>query len=169
MADGSYSGDLELAQRAWELFHAKKNPPKNISLKGKARDWPRSWGFGGQAVTVYYSSDKWKENGDYINYYHDHGGGIGLWLPSGDESWLQQKTLPLRKFPQAVSVLGYFLGVDYERAGGKKLFRATPEDGEELLCCFPDRKHLVVVHPNRGAAALIFGPGLIVEARGVVG
>ena len=162
--------DYALAQKAWEIFHAKTpEPSKDIRLQGKARNWPTKWGYCGKVHTIYYSSDKWEEDGNYINYYHDHGKGIGCWLPKGSEPWLTSKRMPIKKFPQSVSVLGYCLGWDYERPDEKGLFRAEQETGDELLCCFPNRKSLVVVSPRQGAVALVSGPGLVVEARGIVG
>lgn len=162
--------DIERARQAWELFHDKPpRPAKDIHLHGAARDWPKKWGFGGKMKTVYYASDKWEKDGDFINYYHDHGKGVGFWMPKGEEPWLGSKRMPVRSFPESVAVLGYCLGWDYQRVGTDRMFRAAPEDGEELLCSFPDRKRLIVVHPERGVVALISGPGLIVEARGIVG
>lgn len=164
------TAELAQAREVWELFHDKApTPAEDIHLKGAARQWPSSWGYGGEMETVYYASDKWEPDGDFINYYHDHGKGIGFWMPQGEESWLGSKRLPVRGLPESVAVLGYCLGWDYKRVGTDRMFRATPDDGEELLCSFPNRKHLIVVHPSRGVVALISGPGLVVEARGIVG
>jgi hypothetical protein len=162
--------DYAMAQKAWEMFHAKKaKPAEDIHLKGKARDWPTQWGYSGTVKTIYYASDKWEKDGDYLNYYHDHGKGIGCWLPKGTEPWLTSKQLPFQGYPEALTVLGYCLGWDYQRPGSSQMFRAEQETGDELLCSFPNRKTLAVVSPRQGAVALVGGPGLIVEARGIVG
>ena len=162
--------EYELAQRAWEIFHSKKpTAARDIKLKGKAREWPKQWGYSGKVKTIYYASDKWEKDGEYVNYYHDHGKGIGCWMPAGTESWLTKQRLPVKEFPQSVSVLGYCLGWDYTRPKGSKMYRAKQETGDELLCCFPNRKTLVVVSPRQGVVALVSGPGLVVEARGIVG
>lgn len=166
MADREY----EMAQRAWEIFHAKEpTSARDINLEGRARDWPKKWGYCGKVSTIYYASDKWEKDGDYVNYYHDHGQGIGCWMPAGTEPWLGSKKMPVRSFPQSVSVLGYCLGWDYARPGEPGMFRASQETGDEMLCCFPNRKTLVVVSPSQGVVALVSGPGLVVEARGIVG
>jgi len=164
------AADLKRARAVWKLFHAKEpTPAKDVHLSGKASEWPTRWGYCGRVKTIYYASDKWEDDGDYVNYYHDHGKGIGCWLPAGAESWLTSQRLPVKKFPQSVSVLGYCLGWDYQRAGGNRMYRAEPETGDELLCSFPNRKTLVVASPRQGVVALVSGPGLVVEARGIVG
>jgi len=162
----SYSKDTELSRKAWTIFHDKEEPPKDIKVTGKASEWPTKWQFAGNLDTIYYASDKWKADGDYLNYYHDTG--AQLWLPQGSESFLTNaKKCPVKKFPQAMAVLGYCLGVDFRRASDYRFVRAQPED--ELLCAFPNRKFLAVVHPRRGVVALASGRRLDVRAEGIVG
>jgi len=163
----TYSKDRAKAQRAWELFHAKSNPTKDFQLSGKASQWPTSWGYAGRAETIYYASDKWKEEGNYLKYYHDTG--AGMWLPQGAQSWLtDSKRCPVKRYPEAAAVLGYFLGCDFRRDHDNRFIEAEG-DPKELLCSFPNRKLLAVVHPRQGVVALFAGRRLDVKAEGIVG
>ena len=158
---------VKAASSVWKLFHKKPAPRELIKVKIL---WPTKWEYAGEAVTTYYNSDKWEDDGKFTKYFHDHEGhNISIWHPAGMFDWTTAAPKPPRfKYPPAVAVLGFSLGVDVKRHDGEKMRKAIPERDSYLVAA-PDRKHLWIVEPAQGITAMIAGPGLIVEARGIVG
>lgn len=136
------------AHALWRTFHAKE-PREEIFLQNPG--WPRSWGRSGEGLTVYYRSDKWNEDGDYVSYYHDHEGGVQVWEPWGAHAWLEDK----RKRPCAgipalqCAVLGWCLGWDIRCTDGETRTVEFSE-GTVRLCGTPSRKALFAVHESSG-------------------
>lgn len=157
--------DYERAVEAWMLFHQKLEPSQVFDI---VDPWPERWGYAGLMQITFYSSDKWKPDGDYIDYYHDHGQGVGCWQPWGSNGWLNQKRCPVKRFPEDAAVLGYSGGWIIKQVNTSKLLQAEPTKGS-LLCCFPDHRTLFCLHPKKGVTALFHGPGLHIEDRGIVG
>jgi hypothetical protein len=160
--------DVKRASSVWKLFHKKDTPRELISVE---IPWPEAWEFAGEAVTTYYNSDKWYKTGEYTRYYHDHTGGgqIKIWHPAGLLPWTKTSPKPPRgKYPTAVAVLGFSLGVDVKRHDTDKIEHLYPEKGSYLVAS-PDRKRLWIVEPSGGIVAMIVGPGMTVEERGIVG
>lgn len=168
--------DLKKAERAWMTFHQKKNPKVAFELTDANGVWPDAWVCVGECEVVYYRSDKWYSNGTWYKYYHNHGPNVKLWHPKGSseakallkKGKASKSPMPIRRLPDAVAVLGDSLGWKVRPFGSKVSVVAEVDQGE-LLCCTPDQKHLVVIHPETGVTAVISGPKLRVEARGVVG
>jgi len=159
--------EIEAAVAAWKAFHKKAQPRELIKVKVP---WPQSWSYAGVAKTTYYRSDKWKDDGDFERYYHDHDSGpIRVWHPKGMFPWLAERPQPTkRKYPTAVAVLGYSLGIDVERHDTKRLRLASPSPGSFLVVS-PDRTTLWIVEPRNGVTTMLQGSRLRVEARGIVG
>lgn len=169
------SPDLSEAIRTWCMFHKKDEPRELIDVN---IPWPAAWGYAGAATTVYYNSDKWEPDGEFTKFYHDHGGGIGLWHPTGLFSWLGgTPQAPLGRLPTAVTVLGFSLGVDMKRHDTGQRRHATPARGSFLVGVKEHKARsgrmidarLWIVEPSQGVTAFITGPGLRIEARGIVG
>jgi hypothetical protein len=160
------SAAIAKATAVWKLFHKKPEPHELIEM---TVTWPTAWEYAGEAVTTYYNSDKWEQDGNYIKYYHDHEGRISIWHPAGMFDWTAKAPRPPRfKQPKAVAVLGYSLGVDVKRHDTDKVRKAIAVRGARLVAS-PDRKRLWIVEEGVGLVAMIAGPGLAVEAQGIVG
>lgn len=161
--------DFDKSVDAWQTFHQKDDPKSVLEIQGKAKNWPRKWGYAGYPETIYYRSDKWYPKNHWENYYHDHSRGVGMWHPSGMYKWLCSKKQPtVKNFPESGAVLGMFYGIDMVRCDTDEFVEVKNEKGE-LLCCFPNRKVLFTFSPRRGVTSLIYGPSLIVRAEGIVG
>lgn len=155
------------ASAVWRLFHKKDHPRKLIDVN---IPWPAEWEYAGEAVTTYYSSAKWQADDKFTRYYHDHEGGkIHIWHPAGMFPWTKATPKPPRFAPPtAAAVLGFSLGVDVKRHDSDKSIYVGVEKDSYLIAS-PDRRRLWVVEPSKGITAMIAGPGLVVEARGIVG
>lgn len=181
---GSKHPTWEKAAQAWRDFHTSlAHPRKNVDFESELVDpWPKSWTHAGTAKTTYYSSDKWKPKGTTERYYHDHKDGVQVWVDSaaakrlglkedskGRKAGKTRQDLPAP--PDAVALLGDALGVDIVRPDGSK-GKLVPEAGAVLVCS-PDRKVLYIiegdVNDNGRVVAMITGPSLTVEPRGIVG
>jgi hypothetical protein len=155
------------AEKAWTLFHKRGEVDwvKPIKLK---QPFPEEWGYLGRCKTTYYASDKWQKDRTFFErYYHDHDKRTGIWVPAGSVEGLGSKQPPEKwlKPPKAVASLGLALSFDIVRDG--KPSQVIPARGA-LLVCSPDKRRLYVLEDNK-VAALIWGPALRVEARGIVG
>ena len=164
------------AEEVWKLFHKRPEVDwiKTLQLKSP---FPKKWGYAGRCITTYYSSDKWQKDRKFFErYYHDHkkgigfwSKGVGIWLPSGTQPWLtdQHPDKKILKNPKAVAVLGFALGFDIIRPDRKTKGKLEPDKGS-LLVCAPDKRRLYVLEDDR-ITALVWGPSLRVESRGIVG
>lgn len=154
---------LDDAIHRWTVFH--KKPQHRRLLEVKLR-WPKKWGKLGEAKTTYYRSDKWYANGKFVNYFHDHDNGVICYHPMGTQRGLERAEPPVRKWPDAATVLGTFLGWDIEVDG--KIVEAEPDSTKSLLCASPDGHMLFVVERGK-ITGLLVGPSLKVEAEGIDG
>jgi hypothetical protein len=158
---------LKKAEERWRIFHAK-NPRERIEVPAP---WPREWGLVGTATRVYYYSDKWEKDGDFVPYYHDHEGDVQLWEPWGSQDWQTKKRKrPCPSVPCSHgAVLGYCLGWELKTPEGEKL-EVEFDDTEVLLCSTPSGKALFVVDPKDGSVIAVFcGGKLDVRKEGIVG
>jgi hypothetical protein len=165
----------ERGERTWKKFHKRKEIDwaKRIALKKK---FPTEWGCVGPCVTTYYASDKWQDNRrNFERYYHDHDKSTMFWLPAGTFPGLDtSQTLPkdVARKPgagEAVEVvdLGLALGFDvFNQSTGKK-GKFAPQHGAHLVCS--PNGHWLYVLEDGAVVALIWGPSLRVEERGIVG
>jgi len=161
------SAAVTKAASVWKLFHKKAEPRELIDV---SFEWPSAWEYAGEAVTTFYDSDKWSKDNKFTKYFHDHEGhNISIWHPAGMFDWTKKSPKPPRFTPPAaVAVLGFSLGVDVKRHDTGALKHIFTER-EARLVASPDRKLLWIIEPSTGIVAMIAGPGLKVEARGIVG
>ena len=169
--------DAQRAIELWRVFHGKADPDSVTVLDGAPARWPLEWVCVGHPEVVYYNSDKWYQDGRRTNYYHLHNPKIRLWHPVGS---VELEMLPANQrasdqqfpiagpFPEALTVLGDCLGWMLVAADGSESLFAEPEPGE-VLCAVPGEPALVSIHPEAGVCAVLGGPGLRVERRGIVG
>jgi len=160
---------LAAVKNRWSTFH-QKEPRELIEIDAP---WPKAWGYVGEAVRVYYLSDKWNEDGDFIPYYHDHDGGVELWEPWGAQDGMTDKCKsPARGIPcKQAAVLGYCLGwwlLDEDDP--KKVDAVEFDEDEALLCSTASGKALFVVSLSDGKVIAAFtGGNLSVESAGIDG
>jgi hypothetical protein len=157
--------DIAAAREKYEEFHRHK--PKKI-WEGKSII-PAKVRLLGKAKAVLYRSDKNDPDTGRavkkpINYIHDHDAGVKAYTPAvgGDVD-----VPSFIKDVEAVVVLGKCLGFDFEddgRTREAKGIRPYPD-----LCATPCGKALLVIQDRREVLAIIWGGGLGVEARGIVG
>lgn len=156
------------AERAWKDFTKKSAIDFETTLTDP---WPKSWVHVGEAKVTYYSSDKWKQKGDFEKYFHDHKRGVQIWIASDLAKSLGIDPVDVTKpplKPRAAAVLGFSLGVDFVGSDGTKR-KLMPDYGDDsLLLCSPDRKKLYITEGKK-VVAVISGPSLAVEPRGIVG
>jgi hypothetical protein len=169
--------DYDKAVELWRSFHQKADPDKVMTLEGAVASWPVEWVCVGRPEVVYYNSDKWYNDGRRQNYYHNHNPKVRVWHPAGSDELkmlpasqrMNDQAFPISSaFPQALTVLGDCLGWDLLRVRGSGSIFAAPDEGE-LLCAVPGEPALVSIHPELGVCAVLGGPGLRVEPRGIVG
>ncbi len=152
------------AQDVWELFHAKDARELIKVPKG----WPKQWGLAGRCLRSFYRSDKWNRDGDFDDYYHDHGSEIYVYEPWGVEEWLVPSDPPIKRFPASGAVLGYSLGWILERVDDGKTIEAEMYE-DTYLCADPEGLYLFTVEPSVGVTALFCGSGLHIKDVGIVG
>jgi hypothetical protein len=158
---------LKQAEKRWTTFHDKE-PREQIRIDSP---WAKEWGLVGEATKVYYYSDKWEKDGEYIPYYHDHEGGVELWEPWGSQDWQERKKKkPCPSVPCAHgAVLGYCLGWELTTPDGEHL-EVEFGDKEVFLCSTPGGKALFVVDPRSDEVLAVFcGGKLDVRKEGIVG
>jgi len=172
------------AEEVYKRFYGKRDVEWSEPVV-LTKPFPKTWGFAGQCITTYYLSNKWQDDPNfYERYYHDHrrktvmSKGVGIWLAQGSMPWLANEQPPkdITTPPQAAAALAYSLGFDIIRPGQKKLGRVDPDPGSVLVSS-PEGRRLYVlenIEPTRDGlagevTALIWGPSLRVEARGIVG
>lgn len=148
----------------WEAFHDKEHR----ELLEYPFKWPARWALAGRMVTTYYESDKWRDDGDYDLYYHDHGDEVWCYVPVDIFDWAAEENPPFQPDVNCGAVLAISNGWNFERAdSGKLVEMVVPKDS--LLCSSPDGKYLFLVDPDRGILALIVGDSLAVKPEGILG
>lgn len=139
----------------------------------KIRDFPASFRIPetveclGTGVHVLYESTKvdpstLKRPRGPVAYIHTHDAGVKVYVPGGD--------VEVPTFiggAQALVELGQCLGFRYKDTDGTHDAEGTYPLPD--LCCTVDGRALLVVQSRRKVLALIWGGGLGVEARGIVG
>lgn len=157
------------ARKLWMSFHGK-DPREEYSIKAS---WPDKWGYTGEGVTVYYRSDKWKRDGQFDCYYHDHEGEVELWEPAGAQDWHEElRKAPVQGLPcKTAAVLGYCLGWDVKREGDSQhVYSVEFGDTSMLLCAPPGGRSLFVVSQrSKDVIALFCGGSLDIRPEGIVG
>lgn len=158
--------DVEAAKEKFEEFHRHK--PRKVFESAKS-PIPAKVRELGKAKAVLYRSDKNDPDTGRavkrpINYIHDHDAGVRCFTPAAGG------TVPVPAFikdAEALVLLGKCLGFDFEDEGGvreAKGIKPLPD-----LYATPCGKALLVIQDRRDVLAIIWGGGLGVEARGIVG
>lgn len=172
----------DAARRMRETFMAR--PPKREAKLSWG--WPATMRHVGKCLAVMYTSDKWKDVGEYEDYKHIAEAPQSLLLVDGFGFKNGRSTIALHgdqvhlqaPMPSHVATLAPLLGLQaqlFDKSkrlgkGGDRLLeldiaRATlaganhPKSGEPFLC----------IHQQGGLVAIITGTELDVEKDGIVG
>jgi hypothetical protein len=167
------------AEKAWKLFTSNLKHPRNeADLVAEAKDaWPSKWRYAGTAKQTRYMSDKWAKRGAWERYYHDHKGGVNVWLAADvarRESLMSPSAKgtpkPPRERPPAVGWLAQAIDVTIELPDGSTA-KLLPDPGA-VLACSPDLKTLYIIEDLEGdnarVVAMLHGGTMRVEDRGIV-
>jgi hypothetical protein len=181
---------VDAAMKRYETFH-KKDP---IDVRELSHDPPARVVCVGDALAVAYRTDKWKKDGDDIDYKHVHEGksgglypmfkGVKLYEPASEyrksllgknpvESRLKEQGPPVR-YPKAFTRLGYCLGVWCRRYDVDEGYFSAHPRGCDLYCS-PSGNLLGVYSPEEqpdgsiGWLAIMAGGNLRVIADGIDG
>jgi len=153
----------------WRMWHQKE--PRE--LLEKEYDLPKSVFAVGKATRIYYSSDKWEEDGDFYTYYHDFDSSPTVYV-SKKTTWGKDatgkaldvaKTLEMAhlhdqvRLPMLAKTLELIVDIDDEKETRK--FR-----GDTPLCCTRDLKTLVIFASD--GPIIIRGGKMVVTERGIV-
>lgn len=150
--------DFEKAVEGYRAFTTFE--PREIGTF-KGLRIPKRLHCAGQAVCVYYRSDKWEAK--YHNYKHDHDPGTKVYLPDGDGPLVD---VPAGGRPQSLYLIGECLGFEFGKLEAE-ISRPYP-----YLYATPDKRHLLVIDLSQASAvveAMIWGPKLIVTPDGIDG
>lgn len=165
---GKWSGD-EWSEEAWRMWH-QKEPRELLQQK---YELPKKVFAVGEADRIYYSSDKWEDDGDFYTYYHDFDSRPTVYVPrktswgkaSSNPSLDIVETLEMEhlndavRLPMLAKTLELVVEIDGEKKSRK--FR-----GETPLCCTSDLKTLVIFASD--GPIIIRGGKMVVTERGIV-
>jgi hypothetical protein len=155
----------EWSEDAWRMWH-QKEPRELLQQK---YELPKKVYAVGEADRIYYSSDKWEEDGDFYTYYHDFESRPTVYIPQkngrGKDYLDVVETLEMEhindsvRLPLLAKTLELIVDVDGEKESRK--FR-----GNTPLCCTSDLKTLVVFAGD--GPIIIRGGEMVVTERGIV-
>lgn len=155
--------------------------------------WPKRMREVGECVAVMYTSDKWKDEGDYKDYKHVAEGPQEIYFPDGflrdyDADPSGRKKLEVcgpyvdlnGPMPDAFAVLAPVLGVQvclYEEDEAGELvltddgYRQVDIDGAKLGGARhpKTREAFLIIYDSKRVLALVTGDALDVERDGIVG
>jgi hypothetical protein len=161
---------LRQAERLFETFH-QFEPVKVGDFRSGFRI-PHEANYVGEAKTMFYSSDKRNpetgEDEGWINYFHEHEGGVRMYVTD------DKRNGEIRRIPRwiyntkALVRLGDCDGWEYVDFEGN-LAEAEATGNKPEWYCVPSGKALLVVQDKHQCLAIVWGGGLDVEWRGVVG
>ncbi len=160
------SPDLEeAAVQKYEEFW--RRPPTKVRAFPASFRIPETVICLGTGVHVLYESTKvdpstLKKPRAPVAYIHAHDAGVKVYAPGGDV-----EVPDFIREAQALVDLGKCLGFRYKQAGRER--DAQGSDPLPDLCCTVDGRALLIVQSRRQVLHLIWGGGLGVEARGIVG
>lgn len=170
---GAEGRSLDAAMARYKTFHAK-DPIRVAEL---SHDLPRKWKPVGDALAVMYRTDKWKKDGVDEDYKHLHdksddkpydvGKGVRIYEPSS-----RGGRLPVAE-PQALTLLGYCLGVFVRKDGDEAIYEANPRGS--YLFSSPAGDMLAIYSPHKqsdgssGFLAVLAGGNLRVLKDGIDG
>lgn len=159
--------DIAAAKEKFEEFHRHK--PRKLFESGES-PIPAKVRELGKAKAVLYRSDKNDPDTGRpvkkpIDYIHDHDAGVRAYTPAAGG---MVDVPAFIRDAEALVLLGKCLGFDFEDGSGKvreaKGIRPLPD-----LYATPCGKALLVIQDRRDVLAIVWGGGLGVEARGIVG
>lgn len=171
---GANGRDIDAAMARYQTFHAKEP----IRIAELDHELPTRWKEVGDALAVMYRTDKWKKDGNDEDYKHLHdkgddkpydiGKGVRIYEPtrSGGQS------LPVSR-PQAITLLGYCLGVFVRKDEDGEIYEANPRGC--YLFSSPSGDMLAIYSPHEqadgssGFLAVMAGGNLRVLKDGIDG
>jgi len=139
---GSAGSDLDGAMKRYQTFH-EKAPIRVVDL---AHDLPTKWVPVGDALSVMYRTDKWKRDGDDVDYKHLHDSGddkpyefrkgVRFFEPASEvkkskvagqprPAKAKDQRLPVAS-PRAITLLGYCLGAFVRRYDDEEIYEVNP-------------------------------------------
>lgn len=151
----------DLDEGVWKFLKFHQLDPREVGTFSPAMRIPERVGCGGKMEWIAYRSTKW-ENRSH-NYIHEHGGGVHIYGGGG--------TLRTPQFickVQTLVRLGHCLELGFCNEEGESVEMKTTRPQPELYC-IPSGKALLIVDGKRRIEALIWGGGLHVTERGIVG
>lgn len=159
------------AEEAWRMWHQKE--PRE--LLRQPYELPDDLVAVGRADRIYYSSDKWEEDGDFYTYYHDFDSHPTVYVP---ETWAWTKhadedadvvdvveTLEMQHADDEVMLpmLSKTLELVVEIEGDKQ---SRKFKGASPLCCTRDLRTLVIF--SSSGPVIVRGGKMVVTERGIV-
>jgi len=161
---GVEHADLPLAERHFTMWH-QKNPHELLEATVQ---FPAQVACVGEATQTCYGSDKWHKDGDFEEYFHDHDGGVKVYMASDDGDVDTRRILHVRSLDGelAMPILAKTREITYRMADGRK--RTLRFTDAPMLCCTPDKKTLAIFSSKLGPI-LIRGGKMLVTKRGIVG
>lgn len=147
----------------YRIFHDKE-PRRVVEIH---HPFPSKVGLAGNALSVLYRTDKWKKDGDDVDYKHVFDDGVKVYEPWGEQSWLEPAELP-REHRQPIALLGQCIGLFLERVDDGEVYEVhLPRARDSWLFAAPDGRMLYVYDPTEGFRAVIAGGRLTVEEEGI--
>lgn len=188
---GKRGRQLDAAMDRYETFHDKAP----IRVAELDHDLPKSWVCVGEALAVMYRTDKWKKDGTDIDYKHLHdkgedkpyefGKGVKFYEPASEvrkskvngrrtsrSPKKRAQRLPTGR-PEALTLLGYCLGVFVQRYDDETIYEVNPRGC--YLFSSPSGNMLAVYSPDEqpdgssGFLAAMAGGNLRVLKDGIDG
>lgn len=171
---GAEGRALDAAMDRYRTFHAK-DPIRIAELK---HDLPTHWKEVGDALAVMYRTDKWKRDGTDEDYKHLHDAGddkpydIGKGVRIYEPVRGRGRSLPVAR-PQALTLLGYCLGVFVRKDDDGEIYEANPRGC--YLFSSPSGNMLAIYSPEQqpdgssGFLAVMAGGKLRVLKDGIDG
>jgi len=119
--------ELQDAVRTWRTFHDKH--VRHIR-KVKAV-WPRRWFYMDAITHIYYSSDKWHLDNDFVDYEHESGPEISMWVSDRQVKVRQKVYCPVcrNRIRDLVKYRGVYFTDPCQCELPQKLGEALLEDG----------------------------------------
>jgi len=164
---GSLESAYARARTLYRKFHKfDVRGEKLINLKIPAEVF-----YVGEAKQVLYRSDKLNpttlEDEGFIDYFHDHEGGVKMLLPKGEG---RRVSVPQRvQNATALVVLGKCLGFTFEDTEGGVVDAKGKKPLPELCALAPNGSVLLVVQNRRTVLAMMWGGKLSVRPEGITG
>lgn len=163
---------MRKAVEKYREFHRKE--PKDIGAMAASFAIPAVMVRRGPAVHVLYRSDKvdpetLRQPQEPVDYIHDHDAGVDLYVPGGGRRDGELVDVPawIRR-SESLVLLGQCLGFEAKDERGRAIVAEATEPLPELYCT-PCGKALLVIEGKASVFAMMWGGGLDVIDRGIIG